>query len=268
MQKNLFSNIKQLLKIGVYVNANQFYNQRVLNHLFLGYRQKMAVYHYDILIEYFLLIRVFLFNILRKQGSVLFYDDSRRFEPLLSFYGPLLKQQTLLGRWVPGTFTNYHLLQHRRPFSGVKLTHMPDVIFYFNLYDNDVLLKEAFRFNIPVISIVDANTKFLFYYTYILPGNKQSYKFVIFIFYLLSYYIFKYSKMVYKQKRFQKRKPDQGVLVKKAFLQYYYSRFCAQLKFDHVYRQKFGHLHKKNPIYGESITHKRWRYLHRHRYIL
>lgn len=253
MQKNIFLNVKQLLKIGVYFNSKQQYNQRVLNNLFVGYRQKMAIYHYDVLIEYFLLIRVFIFNVLRRDGSILFYDDSKRFEQLMAFYAPLLNQQVLLGRWVPGTFTNYSLLQHTRLTSGVQITKIPDLIFYFNVYDNDVLLKEAFSYDIPVLSIIDANSKFLFYYTYVLPGNKQSYKFVIFIFYLISYYIFKYSKMV-----FQKTPKKVGNKRAERVINTYYTKALSQLKFEKLYRHR-----RAIKRFPNEAQQKRWAFVYK-----
>jgi len=248
--KQLFLNIQNLLKVGVYLNfIKGKHINSVFNNLILGYRQKIAVYHYDILMEYFLLIRLFIFNILRKEGSILFYDDSKRFENVIKFYAPLLKQQVVLGRWVPGTLTNYNLIQHIG--LNLKFSKIPDLIFYFNIFENNVLLKEAFWFNIPILSIIDVNTKFLFYYTYVLPGNKQSYKFVIFIFYLLSYYIFKYSKLNYMKKENNKINYYMNNLVKE-----YYFKLFGNLKFWKLYYKR-----KSKRGILSAIIQKRWKFL-------
>jgi len=194
----IFSNLKKLLKIGLQLGVKN--DRRVLNKFFLGQRKGFSIYHYDLLVEHLQLVQIFIFNMLRNKGSFLFYDDNPKFERLFKYYQAQTQQTFILGRWIPGTLTNLIHVRNgvtsQNNFLGRFLIERPTSLFYFNSQDNDVLLKECFFYNIPVISILDPAVRNYLYYTYIIPGDKKSYQFLLFIFFLISYFMKKYGHLV------------------------------------------------------------------------
>ena len=135
--------------------------------------------------------------LLLKKKHILIVGTGFKFRPLTKFLAQSLHQPYVAGRWPKGLLTNWEnlspsiklyglylkklLLSNKQKinletcFSGLQvMKSLPSAIFILDLSSNQDVIDEARRLNIPIIAIIENNSKYINYIDYPIPVNGAS----------------------------------------------------------------------------------------------
>jgi ribosomal protein S2 len=191
-------------KTGMYLGGNKSINTELnLFNLvfFLGKRKSFFIINYQHFIYNIRICLFFLYRLISLRGKILAFDDRFYIRRCLIFFFNRANQNYVIKHWIGGTLTNFKnfqifFLQITKGLLSVKkyydlfiyyyglknMQQMPSLVILTNPNEENVAFQETFRLAIPVVSLVDINTKNTFGITFPIPSsttNKKS----LFIFY-------------------------------------------------------------------------------------
>jgi small subunit ribosomal protein S2 len=168
---------------------------------------------------------------LNKEPHILFVNTQSKYSELVKQAALKSNQSYINDRWIGGTLTNWKqisesillynkfsiqferfLMIHniqiplyqkaKKRYEGLKLSkdnksskYIPDIIILTNPDQNNIVIKEAQLFKIPVIAFADSNTN-TSGIDYIIPGNNKSIYFMYFCLNLITITLQKTKKRI------------------------------------------------------------------------
>jgi small subunit ribosomal protein S2 len=168
---------------------------------------------------------------LSKEPHILFVNTQSKYSELVKQAALKSNQSYINDRWIGGTLTNWKQISEsillynkfsiqferflminniqiplyqkaKKRYEGLKLSkdnkpskYIPDIIILTNPDQNNIVIKEAQLFKIPVIAFADSNTK-TFGIDYIIPGNNKSIYFMYFCLNLITITLQKTKKRI------------------------------------------------------------------------
>jgi small subunit ribosomal protein S2 len=147
----------------------------------------------NVVLMSFLLKRIFRFIqvVIKNKGKILFISNGvSEINQIIKFFAIKHSQFYIIQPWVGGTFTNWDsvfkkIAKRKKEkklinyFEGVSnMQKLPDLIFIFNVQENQALLHEAQILKIPTIGFIDASINYK-KLSYGIPGNVKSIRSVL-----------------------------------------------------------------------------------------
>ena len=229
--------MKQLLEAGIHLGHKKHkWNPAMSTYLF-GVRN--GIHIIDLEQSIFMLRRSanVVTEIVKNRGNILFIGTRNDISNIVTIAAKRCSQPYINHRWVGGTITNwkevYNSIQDLKAFSqaiesgnkknyspsdlrtykrlkhsfnGIKnLDYLPDLIFILDTNQHRMTLKEANKFNIPTIGVVDSNCN-PEGITYPIPGNDDSLEAIYFYCDIIAMLFLNYNHVVRKNSKLIQRR--------------------------------------------------------------
>lgn len=201
------------------VNKNCF----ITDKYFLTYKNNYAILDFDYFLYYLNKLLIFLQRIIKNYCCFIFMSETFVVSDFFTKIATSFNNFSFIGKWYPGILTNYFELSSNQLSSSkfvrldtIQLNYNNIIFFFGDLLKNQLLIKEAWVLNIPLIFCALPKSFFKTfhkYITYFLPCNcinlRSIYFFSIFFFSVLKVYIKKFvyyrrisviNSLMFKQK--------------------------------------------------------------------
>lgn len=175
--------LDQLFKAGVHLgHKKSVWNPKMESYLY-GVRNGLHIIDLQETRKSFIRALSIIQSTLKANGSCLLIANKRENAFIVEgLIRPTKQIQTLTGKWVGGSLTNWSenlAIRNRTKKTKSKksalgeLTKLPDLLILLNTEENRSAIREANAKSIPVIAIVDTNSD-LSGIDYPIPGNDDS----------------------------------------------------------------------------------------------
>ncbi|MCA9459854.1 MAG: 30S ribosomal protein S2 [Nanoarchaeota archaeon] len=209
--------IKKLIQYGIHQGYEiNKWNPLIKNYLF-GVRNNNHII--DLEQSIFMLRRAM--NVVKEvsfnRGTILFVgcSEQKYISNIVTVAAKRCSQYYINHRWIGGTITNWKEIYHsieklnsyeqrisrfdslssrelkkykilKSSLQGIsKMNHLPDLIFLVGTNENKIILREAEKYHIPVISIIDSHSDD-YGITYPIPGNNSTATSIFFYSWMIS----------------------------------------------------------------------------------
>jgi ribosomal protein S2 len=198
------NNLNFFYKTGMHFGGNKSLDGKLnLFNLvfFLGKRKSFFIINYQHFIYNMRICLFFLYRLVSLRGKILGFDDRFYVRRCLIFFFNRANQNYVIKHWIGGTLTNFRnfqtfffqitkgLLSVKKYYDlfiyyyGLKnMQQMPSLVILTNPSGENIAFQETFRLAIPVVSLVNIDTKNTFGITFPIPSNTTTKK-SLFIFY-------------------------------------------------------------------------------------
>lgn len=175
---SLFLHIDQLLAVNAHVgNTARSLNTKLKSFL-VGIRKKWYILDINIsVIQYKLIMSLIIRLVIKRHKILAIRDfDSYNIRDHLTFRSMFIWDK----KWIGGALTNLKEVRSGEKFLKNKsknglhlLKRMPSLICFFDINKSHYALREASYLNIPIVSLIDTDSKAFELVNYVIPSNNK-----------------------------------------------------------------------------------------------
>jgi small subunit ribosomal protein S2 len=184
--------MKELLQKKTYIGHNKWSTD--IAPFTIGIRSEVTVLDVHYTEIYLSRMLLFIYNLVKHNGHILFIStdtnkaniESININNIVQHIANTLGFSYCTRRWIGGTLTNWKQVVKKSNINsknyptknGLSLTgKFPDLIIVLNPYENRLAIEEANKLQIPVIGLLDSDSKSLGI-DYVVPVNDDSEGFI------------------------------------------------------------------------------------------
>jgi len=175
---SLFLHIDQLLGVNAHVgNTSRSLNTKLRSFL-VGIRKKWYILDINISVIQYKLIMSLIIRLIFKRHKILAIRDfdSYNIRDHLTFRSMFIWDK----KWIGGALTNLKEVRYGEKFFKNKsknglhlLKRMPSLVCFFDINKSQYALREANYLNIPIVSLIDTDSKAFELVNYVIPSNNK-----------------------------------------------------------------------------------------------
>jgi small subunit ribosomal protein S2 len=174
--------VSQMLLSNIHVgNTTRFLNVKIKPYLF-GRRGSVYLFNISTTYVQLKLFLTLLINLVSRRRKVLIVKDRDfyNFQSLLNIRHTYYYYK----KWIGGSLTNFRKVRKSPKFKvdnnfyfGLgAMRYIPSLVFFFNPNLSHWALKESVNLDLPIASIINANSAYSTFITYPIGGNNQSFE--------------------------------------------------------------------------------------------
>lgn len=174
--------VSQMLLSNIHVgNTTRFLNVKIKPYLF-GRRGSVYLFNISTTYVQLKLFLTLLINLVSRRRKLLIVKDRDfyNFQSLLNIRHTYYYYK----KWIGGSLTNFRKVRKSPKFKvdnnfyfGLgAMRYIPSLVFFFNPNLSHWALKESVNLDLPIASIINANSAYSSFITYPIGGNNQSFE--------------------------------------------------------------------------------------------
>ncbi len=174
--------VSQMLLSNIHVgNTTRFLNVKIKPYLF-GRRGSVYLFNISTTYVQLKLFLTLLINLVSRRRKLLIVKDRDfyNFQSLLNIRHTYYYYK----KWIGGSLTNFRKVRKSPKFKvdnnfyfGLgAMRYIPSLVFFFNPNLSHWALKESVNLDLPIASIINANSAYSTFITYPIGGNNQSFE--------------------------------------------------------------------------------------------
>lgn len=174
--------VSQMLLSNIHVgNTTRFLNVKIKPYLF-GRRGSVYLFNISTTYVQLKLFLILLINLVSRRRKLLIVKDRDfyNFQSLLNIRHTYYYYK----KWIGGSLTNFRKVRKSPKFKvdnnfyfGLgAMRYIPSLVFFFNPNLSHWALKESVNLDLPIASIINANSAYSTFITYPIGGNNQSFE--------------------------------------------------------------------------------------------